>query len=68
VHVGLWNYIWQPGRDELISIVNVCSFRSYTDIIHTITVSPDEQPLAIEILLSSMLESMHESLFNSLDE
>jgi len=49
--VDLWNSRWLPVRDELISVVTVRSFHCYTDIIHTIAVSPHERPLVIEILV-----------------
>jgi hypothetical protein len=62
---SLWNHIWLPGRDELISVVTARSFRGYTDIILTIAATLHVWPLAIEILLYSLLESMLQSLFDS---
>jgi len=47
----LWNSIWLPVRDELISVVTAHSVCCYTGIIHPIAVSLHERPLAIEILL-----------------
>jgi len=66
--VGLWYYIQLPARGGLICVVNAHSLRVDDGTIHTIAASPHERPLAIESPLYRLLESLHDSLFDSLLE
>jgi hypothetical protein len=63
--VGLWHYIWLPARDVPILVFTVCC---YTGSVHTMAASLHESPLAIESLLKSPLESLHQSLLQNLHE
>jgi hypothetical protein len=66
--VGQWIHIQLPARHGLISVVTTPSLRGDAGTIHTIAASPHESPLAIENLLESQLESLHDRLFDSLLE